>query len=295
MELTNPSPRKGESEKEYVSRFMGDAEAVRDYPDVKQRAAVAHNWWREKQNAVDDNEAERLWSAGDKGDQRKWLAWSGMNQDWAGYPYAKLSDITKRALKQLMSDDKHTPNNSICNSCGGAVKCRGEVGHYHHSVCSVCNLATYTNSSLSNSLSFCPHCGEDLRRLTQPAADMRSSMVEVPVGVKHRIVVRREVLRQEIEALWGLMPLPFGTRAIGVVMEEGSEVPVALACEGKDGMVELRMGVVKSLIGNLGAPETVTAPEPIGVTQPTVPVSSAYNTNEHKEVEGKQCYGGRVG
>ena len=49
-ELSNPTPRKGESEKEYVAKFMGDAEAVRDYPDVKQRCAVAHNWWKEKQN-----------------------------------------------------------------------------------------------------------------------------------------------------------------------------------------------------------------------------------------------------
>jgi hypothetical protein len=47
-ELTNPSPRKGESEVDYVSRFMGSDEANRDYPDPKQRAAVAYSMYRSR-------------------------------------------------------------------------------------------------------------------------------------------------------------------------------------------------------------------------------------------------------
>jgi hypothetical protein len=39
-------PRSNESQQEFVSRFMGDATMVRDYPDQKQRAAVAYSQWR---------------------------------------------------------------------------------------------------------------------------------------------------------------------------------------------------------------------------------------------------------
>ena len=43
-----PAPEKGESESGYVSRFMESAEARKDYPDEKQRAAVAYSMYREK-------------------------------------------------------------------------------------------------------------------------------------------------------------------------------------------------------------------------------------------------------
>ena len=43
-----PYPRKGETKEEFISRFMGSAEANRDYPDQKQRLAVAESLWREK-------------------------------------------------------------------------------------------------------------------------------------------------------------------------------------------------------------------------------------------------------
>ena len=43
-----PAPEKGESESEYVSRLMESAEARRDYPDEKQRAAVAYSMYKEK-------------------------------------------------------------------------------------------------------------------------------------------------------------------------------------------------------------------------------------------------------
>ena len=43
-----PAPEKGESEQDYVSRFMASLEARKDYPDEKQRAAVAYSMYREK-------------------------------------------------------------------------------------------------------------------------------------------------------------------------------------------------------------------------------------------------------
>lgn len=47
-----PNPTQGESESEFVSRFMESPEARADYPDQKQRAAVAYSKFRERQNAA---------------------------------------------------------------------------------------------------------------------------------------------------------------------------------------------------------------------------------------------------
>ena len=41
-----PAPGKKEREPAFVSRFMGDPDMVREYPDAKQRAAVAYSQWR---------------------------------------------------------------------------------------------------------------------------------------------------------------------------------------------------------------------------------------------------------
>ena len=40
-----PSPRKGEKEKDYISRCMSSEEAKRDFPDSKQRVAFCHSKW----------------------------------------------------------------------------------------------------------------------------------------------------------------------------------------------------------------------------------------------------------
>lgn len=37
-----PIPNDGESQDDYVSRFMGDKTMMKDYPDQKQRLAVAY-------------------------------------------------------------------------------------------------------------------------------------------------------------------------------------------------------------------------------------------------------------
>jgi hypothetical protein len=43
-----PSPRKGEREKDYISRCMSSEEAKRDFPDSKQRVAFCHSKWQNK-------------------------------------------------------------------------------------------------------------------------------------------------------------------------------------------------------------------------------------------------------
>lgn len=47
-----PNPRPGEDKQAYVARFMASSEAQKDFPDEKQRAAVAYSMWGEKKNAL---------------------------------------------------------------------------------------------------------------------------------------------------------------------------------------------------------------------------------------------------
>ena len=44
-----PIPSADESEKDFVSRFMGDEQAVSDFPDEQQRAAVAYSTYRDEE------------------------------------------------------------------------------------------------------------------------------------------------------------------------------------------------------------------------------------------------------
>ena len=43
-----PHPRPGESQKDFMGRCMGSAEARGSFPDASQRAAVCHSFWRRK-------------------------------------------------------------------------------------------------------------------------------------------------------------------------------------------------------------------------------------------------------
>ena len=42
-----PKPKKNESEKDFVSRYMGSKEAAKTFPDEKQRAAVAYGEYKD--------------------------------------------------------------------------------------------------------------------------------------------------------------------------------------------------------------------------------------------------------
>ena len=44
-----PLPSADESEQDFVSRFMGDEQAISDFPDEKQRAAVAYSTYRDEE------------------------------------------------------------------------------------------------------------------------------------------------------------------------------------------------------------------------------------------------------
>ena len=53
-----PMPSSDESEQDYVNRFMGNDEMVTEYPDEKQRAAVAYKSYRDEDQLCDDCEDE---------------------------------------------------------------------------------------------------------------------------------------------------------------------------------------------------------------------------------------------
>ena len=44
-----PIPSADESEQDFVSRFMGDEQAISDFPDEQQRAAVAYSTYRDEE------------------------------------------------------------------------------------------------------------------------------------------------------------------------------------------------------------------------------------------------------
>ena len=51
-----PTPRADESEQDFVSRFMGNDQAISDFPDVSQRAAVAYRTYRDEDQEMEELE-----------------------------------------------------------------------------------------------------------------------------------------------------------------------------------------------------------------------------------------------
>ena len=51
-----PTPKKDESQKDFINRCMGNDTMVKEYPDQKQRAAICFNEFRTKRNAQITNE-----------------------------------------------------------------------------------------------------------------------------------------------------------------------------------------------------------------------------------------------
>ena len=44
-----PKPKAGESQADFIARFMGNPTMIKEYPDKQQRAAIAYSTWRRKQ------------------------------------------------------------------------------------------------------------------------------------------------------------------------------------------------------------------------------------------------------
>ena len=90
--------------------------------------------------------------------------------------------------------------------------------------------------NLNNSLFFCHHCGEDLRAPLMASPDEPTLTPEAvqPASAPRRQVTKREVTTREVEAIWGLVPLPTGISPFGVITDGVSDVPQSLACESNE-------------------------------------------------------------
>lgn len=53
-----PYPNKSESKESYIERFMKSKEANKDYPDTKQRYAVAQSIWKHKNKSLSASEID---------------------------------------------------------------------------------------------------------------------------------------------------------------------------------------------------------------------------------------------
>lgn len=63
-----PEPIQGESEDEFISRCMGDEEAMTDFPDEAQRLAFCFSVWQESED--EDNLGQRNFSKGENMERR---------------------------------------------------------------------------------------------------------------------------------------------------------------------------------------------------------------------------------
>lgn len=148
-------------------------------------------------------------------------------------------------------------------------------------------------------VSFCPHCGEDLRDLTAVQAEV----VAAPPSPA-RAIVRREVTSTEVERIWGLAPLPFQMRPFGVIVEGQEQLPIALACENRDGQWECARGEIRMLseptapVPAQQAPASYPGQAPL--TVPSHPAPGPGNTTLHncapegmgtREARGNGRYG----
>lgn len=56
-----PYPRKGESKSDYISRFLDSSEAKQDFPDLKQRTAVAYSMYERKNSSMYGMAEKEIW------------------------------------------------------------------------------------------------------------------------------------------------------------------------------------------------------------------------------------------
>lgn len=55
-----PNPNKGETKEEFIARFMSSPEAKKDFPDEKQRLAVAYSKWKRKELSEIKDEVKQI-------------------------------------------------------------------------------------------------------------------------------------------------------------------------------------------------------------------------------------------
>lgn len=49
MRCTIPTPKKGQSKEDFISEYVSSPEAMKQFPEDKQRVAIAENLWKKHQ------------------------------------------------------------------------------------------------------------------------------------------------------------------------------------------------------------------------------------------------------
>lgn len=166
-----PYPKAGESEQDYVSRFMASAEARKDYPDEKQRAAVAYSMFKERKNAS-THELAAVWdrlSADDVEDLLGHGRFTVDVQSGKPYPFIRQPADVQREFKASYEDAHENANaepaDKFCPSCGA-----GEMRAMANGIPGV----------------ECPQCGHEVRGAMAAAAPMPLSPDACP-GCTHSL------------------------------------------------------------------------------------------------------------
>jgi len=103
-----------------------------------------------------------------------------------------------------------------------------------------------------------------------------------PKPQPHKTVKQQEVTAKEVEAIWGIQPLPTGMRPFGIVTDGLSDLPLAIAASSVTGELwEICKGEVKML--------DLSAPVPSAVARENHACDAP--SPDRREVLGNSRYG----
>ena len=71
IKILDINPKEGESKEDFISRFM--SETKEEYPDEKQRVAVAYSYWNRNKKKINDSEVYSLWDLFHNNDCAGWI------------------------------------------------------------------------------------------------------------------------------------------------------------------------------------------------------------------------------
>ena len=154
-ELSNPTPKAGESEKDYKARFMGSEEARRDYPDEKQRYAVACGMW-EKKSSLTNGLAKRFALYFDVDDR----SYSPKVEQAAQEIYDAMQAKSTTRVRNLISKyQKHGADDTASKEAILRVAKSDFGAEFYH------DLQEALGYERGNTLELCAACGGELEEL----------------------------------------------------------------------------------------------------------------------------------
>lgn len=127
-----PNPKTGESKETYVQRYMSSEEAKRDYPDEKQRLAVAYSEWTNYEKAcatkpVKKEDSQHLQISKYRDDGQLVFGWASVAKDANGVrPLDWQGDLIdaedlEQAVYKFNTDFRESNDMHRANSVNGTL------------------------------------------------------------------------------------------------------------------------------------------------------------------------------